>query len=91
MLHHEESPEKPQYNMAAPPPFLPPPHFAYPPPPFLAKIFRPPISINVEKVDLPFMLGGWGMGGGGSNYGSVAHVNANLQCNHLERKVSENN
>ena len=40
MLHHEESPEKPQYNMATPP--------------FLGKlpIFRPSISINFEKVEL---------------------------------------
>ena len=42
MLHHEESPEKPQYNMATLPFLDKPPHFAYPPPLFLAKLFRPP-------------------------------------------------
>ena len=50
MLDHDESPEKPQYSMAPPPP-----HFALPHP-FLAKIFRPlppPISINFEKVEPP--------------------------------------
>ena len=46
MLHHEESPEKPQYNMATSlfldkPPILPNP-------PFLAKTF-----INFEKVEPP--------------------------------------
>ena len=51
MLHHEESPEKPQYNMATPP--------ILPNPPFLAKIFRPPpIPINFEKVDPPPYEGG---------------------------------
>ena len=48
MLHHEESPEKPQYNMVTPPlPILP-----YPP--FPSKNFRPPpIFINFEKVEPP--------------------------------------
>ena len=73
MLHPEESPEKSQYNVAAPQ-FLdnpPPPSFCLPPPsptPLLAKIFRFPllISINFERVDQPpFMKGGWGGGGGG--------------------------
>ena len=53
MLHHEESPEKPQYNMAIPTPFLdkPRPPFCLTPP-FLAKNSRhPPISINFEKVE----------------------------------------
>ena len=53
MPHHEESPEKPQCNMATPPPIsrqtLP---FCLTPP-FLAKNFRPPISINFEKVEAP--------------------------------------
>ena len=50
MLHHEESPEKPQYK-ATPPPFLDkPPHFAYPPL-FWQKFSDPPISINFEKVE----------------------------------------
>ena len=42
MLHHEESPEKPEYNVATTP-FLdtPPPHFALLPP-FLAKNFKSP-------------------------------------------------
>ena len=56
MLHREQFPEKPQYNMATPPPIsrqpLPPPFCLTLP--FLAKIFRPPpISINFEKVDPP--------------------------------------
>ena len=41
MVHHEESPEKPQYNMAAPhfyPPPPPPLHFALPP--FSSKNFQ---------------------------------------------------
>ena len=41
MLHHEESPEKLQYNMATS-------YFALPP--FLDS---PPISINFEKVNPP--------------------------------------
>ena len=40
MLHHEESPEKPQYNMATLPFLDKPPPFCLPP--FLANIFRPP-------------------------------------------------
>ena len=50
MLHHEESPEKPQCNMVTPPP-----HFAlHPPRPFPSKNFRPhPIFINFEKVEPP--------------------------------------
>ena len=60
MPHHEESPEKPQYNMATPPPILP-----YPP--FPAKNFRPPppISINFDKVEPPPFTKA---GGGGLNY-----------------------
>ena len=55
MLPHEESPEKPQYNMATHPPSISRQTL----PPFLAKIFNPhPISINFEKVDTPFMKGG---------------------------------
>ena len=48
MLHHEESPEKPQYNMATPPPSLPNT-------PFSGKNFQtpPPISINFQKADTP--------------------------------------
>ena len=37
MLHHEESPEKPQYNMTTPPSFL-------------AKIFRPPYFHQNEII-----------------------------------------
>ena len=48
MPHHEESPEKLQYNMATPPFLDKPPHFAYPPP-FLAKIFRPPPFPSIFK------------------------------------------
>ena len=40
MVHHEESPEKPQYNVAAPHFYPPPPSSILPYLPFLAKIFR---------------------------------------------------
>ena len=50
MLHHEESPEKPQYNVATPP-FLGKLLPILPNPPFSSKHFQtPPISINFEKV-----------------------------------------
>ena len=55
MLHHEESPEKPHYNMATPPPpFLDKPPIL-PNPPFSSKLFQTPspLSINFEKVDPP--------------------------------------
>ena len=47
MLHHEESPEKLQYNMAISY-FALPPFIDSPPPP-------PPISINFEKVESPLL------------------------------------
>ena len=53
-LHHEESPEKPQYNMATLhfwttlPPILP-----HPSPPFLAKMFRPPPFPSILKRSTP--------------------------------------
>ena len=50
MLHHEESPEKPQYNMATPP--------FCPTPPFLAKFFRLPHFHQFEKVEPPLYEGG---------------------------------
>ena len=57
MLHHEESPEKPHIIMQ--PPISRQPPSILPNPPFLVKNFQtPPISINFEKVDLPFMKGG---------------------------------
>ena len=62
MLHHEESLEKLQYNMAIPP-FLdtpPPPILPYLPPPFPAKIFRPPFPSILKKSNPhppPFMKG----------------------------------
>ena len=49
MLHHEESPEKPQYNMATLPFHDKPPPFCLPPP-FLAKIFRPPPFPSILKI-----------------------------------------
>ena len=56
MLHHEESPVKPQYNMATPPFLDKPPHFAYPPP-FSSQNFQTtPISINFEKAEPPLPL-----------------------------------
>ena len=53
MPHHEESPEKPQYNMATPSPFLDkPPRFCLTP--FSSKNFQThPISINFENVEPP--------------------------------------
>lgn len=61
MPHHEESPEKPEYNMETPPFCLTPL--------FLVEMFTPrPISINFGKVKLqPFMKGG------GSNYETLAY------------------
>ena len=57
MLHHEESPEKPQYNMATPP-FLDKPPIL-PNLPFSSKNFQaPPISITFERVEHPLYEGG---------------------------------
>ena len=51
MLHHEESPEKPQYNMVTPPPYFALPPF---PPPFLAKISDLiPFSSTLKKLSPP--------------------------------------
>ena len=53
MLHHEESPEKPEYNTATSPPFLDKPPILCNPP-FSSKNFQtPPISISFEKVEPP--------------------------------------
>ena len=64
MLRHEESREKPQFNMATALFLDESPHFALPHP-FLAKIFRINHSINFEKFEPPpFMKGeggGWGV------------------------------
>ena len=83
MLHHEEYPEKPQYNMTTPPPISrqTPPHPFCPTPAFLSKIFRLPISINFEKVKLPPAPLYEGGGGGGSNYDCCC-VNQLLLINH---------
>ena len=51
MLHHDESPEKPQYNMATPP-FLDKPPIL-PNPPFLAKILGPPFPSILKKLTPP--------------------------------------
>ena len=61
MSHHEESPEKPQYNMGTPPISRQSPSFCLTSP-FQAKIFRlpPPNSINFEKVEPPFYERGGG-------------------------------
>ena len=57
MLHHEESPEKPQYNMATPPPIsrqTPPP--ILPNPPFSSKNFQtPPFPSLLKKSTPPFI------------------------------------
>ena len=61
MLYHEESPEKPQYNIAIPP-FL-----DNPTPLFSHKFSDPPSnSTNFEKFEPPPPLneGGWGEKGG---------------------------
>ena len=66
MPHHEESPEKPQYNMATPP-FLDKP-------PFSSKNFQtPPISISFEKVKPPPLYEG-----GGSKLCSQCHWHAHV-------------
>ena len=57
-LHHEESPEKPQYNMTTAP-------FCLAPPPFSSKHFRPPLpfpSILKSRTLPPPLLyeRGWG-------------------------------
>ena len=58
MLHHEKSPEKPQYYMAT----TPPPVFLTLP--FLAKIFRPPpIPSILKRSTPPLYEGGAGVGG----------------------------
>ena len=73
MLHDEESPEKPQYNMASPPSFLgklP----ILPNPLVSSKKFqtRPPFPSILKKSTPPFLIyegdGGGGGGGGGPNY-----------------------
>ena len=66
MLHHEESPEKSQYNIEPLAISRQPPILSYPSP-FSSKDFQnpppPPISINFEKVNLTPL---YEMGG--SNY-----------------------
>ena len=58
MLHHEESPEKPHYNMATPPISRQTPPILLNPP-FSSKDFQtPPISIKFEKVDPCYEVGG---------------------------------
>ena len=66
MLHDEESPEKPQYNMATPPFLEKPP--ILPNPPFSSKNFQTlPFPSILKKSNPPFYeWGGWG--GRGSNY-----------------------
>ena len=61
MLHPEESPEKPPYNMATPPFLDKSPSPILPNCPFSCKNFHtPPISINFEKVDTPPLYEGGG-------------------------------
>ena len=60
MPYHEESPEKPQCNMA------PPPYFALPP--FSSKIFQTlPFPSILKKSNPPFMKGG-------SNYEGIVTI-----------------
>ena len=56
MLYYDESPEKPQYNMATPS-ISRQTLSILPNPPFSSKNFQtpPPISINFEKVKLTFL------------------------------------
>ena len=62
MLHHEESPEKLQYNMATLPISRSPSHFALPPPPFLAKFSAPPQFPSIlKKLNPPYEGGGTGV------------------------------
>ena len=63
MPHHEESPEKPQYNMATPPPISrQPPLPILPNPLFLAKIFRPPPPFpSISRKSTPPFYKGVGL------------------------------
>ena len=47
MLHHEEFPEKPHYNMATP-------HFPLLPP-FLEEMFRHPLTSSSWNIDVSFL------------------------------------
>ena len=51
-VHHEESPEKPQYNMATPSFLDKPPHFTLPAP-FSSKIFQTPHLHQFSKSRPP--------------------------------------
>ena len=66
MLHHEESPEKPQYNMATPPISRQRPSPFCLTPSFIAKIFKPPPFPSILKKSNPPPL----YEGGGPNYGA---------------------
>ena len=68
MLHHDESPEKPQYGNHL---FLDNPLIShYSPPPFSRKNFQTPsISTNFEKAELPQL---YEEEGAGSNYARSA-------------------
>ena len=71
MLHHKESQEKPQYNMAVPPFLDKPSQFVLPSHFFSSKTSQiPPFLSILNKSNIPFMKGGGGGGGmvGGSNY-----------------------
>ena len=68
MLHHEESPEKPQYKATPPPISRQTPPFCLPPP-FSGKNFQTPPFPSILKKLNPAPLY---EGGGGLNYGSTS-------------------
>ena len=79
MLHHEGSPEKPQYNITIPP-FLDKPPIL-PNPPMSSKNFQtPPFPSILKKLNPPPFM----KGGGGSELCSVLiadfHVSFNVVC-----------
>ena len=60
MLHHKESLEKPQYNMAVPPFLDKPSQLSYRHIFFSSKTSEiPPVLSILNKSNIPFMKGGW--------------------------------
>ena len=60
MLHHKESLEKPQYNMAVPPFLDKPSQLSYRHIFFSSKTSEiPPFLSILNKSNIPFMKGGW--------------------------------
>ena len=76
MLHNEESPEKPKYNMTTPP-FLDNPPPILPNPPFSSKNFQtPPIPSILKRSNPPLYEGG----GVGVRTMFIAHLKVSGQA-----------